>query len=121
MPDRPTDDAPKTVTAVDDRTGVGRILDKRTRQRVVHGFTPEHDRAHHTAQEFAAAALALSLYASLALANGSTAPAVVVLRHTDAGWPWDTESWVRAVADGPEEALVNAGALIAALLDRGLG
>lgn len=85
-------------------SGVALIAAERARQVTAKGYTPEHD-AHHGDGDLIRAAVA---YATLAA--GATE------EHTAAWWPWDRSGF--KPGDGRLRALVKAGALIAAEIDR---
>jgi hypothetical protein len=85
-------------------SGVALIAAERARQVTAEGYTPEHD-AHHGDGDLIRAAVA---YATAAV--GATE------EHTAAWWPWDRPGF--KPGDGPLRALVKAGALIAAEIDR---
>lgn len=93
-------------------TGAERIAAERLRQINTEGWTDTHDN-HHDACEMAMAASAY-IYWAVGEANGvcwpDDEPAV------PSGWPWGAE-WFKPGGD-PVRALVKAGALIAAEIDR---
>lgn len=98
--------------------GTDLIAEKRQRQIEVHGWSPEHD-AEHTQGELSKAALNYVVLVTQVL-DGHPDPTINLPGPGDAGmyqWPWDVAHWTGDPED-PIEALANAGALIAAEIDR---
>lgn len=83
--------------------GVQVIAIERQRQMDVKGYTPEHD-AEHAPEDLMAAASSYLIWA-----DGRHAAEAL----TD--WPWDPEAFKPR---SPMDALIKAGALIAAGIDR---
>lgn len=84
--------------------GLGLIYAERMRQMILEGFSAAHD-AKHTDGELIAAAVG---YLAAAAGNPADPPCI---------WPW-TEEWWKPERENPTRALVKAGALIAAEIDR---
>ena len=98
------------------KTGVELIAEERMRQVQEEGWDAEHDDRHKRGELARAAAL----YASPTVrhvqcsSRGGVAPLESVLRRL---WPWDWKWW-KPTPEDRVRALVNAGALIAAELER---
>lgn len=92
------------------------LIAERIEQIERHGFTPEHD-AYHDSAELAAAALCyLGTYLEIATNPDFSAARV----GTPAHWPWAPQDWKEPTPDedGKVKALTKAAALILAELDR---
>lgn len=97
-----------------DQTDAARdVLAERQRQMDVEGWTPEHD-GGHDAGELAAAGSASALYAADELNPHSQGDGDYG-RELPAMWPWESKWWKPT---DPRRALVKAGALILAEIER---
>lgn len=105
------------------RTGIGKIVVERQKQQIKKGYTLEHD-AHHKPGEFLDAARAYLEFAWQSLdIEERTGKSLTVsgkgweslTRYAESMWPWEIEGFN---VDSTEDALVKAGAMIAAALDR---
>ena len=104
----------KRVKVVDPVTGVGKIAIERQRQVIDKGYTLEHDQEHSTT-DLMSASDAYSVYARWLL-TGHTEDSARDLGLSF--WPWDSDGFNPESID---DALVKAGALIAAAIDRESG
>lgn len=96
-------------------SGAAMIAVKRQRQITAHGYDASNDDAYERGQLICAA----MCYASVPLLRLTYKPDAAeaqVIEMMSATWPWDEEFW-NPDADAVEN-LVNAGALIAAEIDR---
>jgi len=91
--------------------GAALIAAERQRQISDEGWTPKHD-AGHVSGELVRAAITYSMHACPAAAGEYPGPS----HHCADWWPWDLPSF--RPGDGSVRALVKAGALIAAEIDR---
>lgn len=92
------------------------IAAERQRQIDAEGYTPDHDRAHFSAELEDAALCYLTrederLYGGRVIGNGNGFTSI------PDRWPWAARFWKPTPADRVRE-LVKAGALIAAEIDR---
>lgn len=111
-----------------EKSGVELIADERARQKLIEGWTPEHD-DEHTGAQMAVAAACYALPArqrsledahiEMDAARGLSDPPMpyAVKVRVPKLWPWDPEWWKPEPRDRVRE-LVKAGALIAAEIDR---
>ena len=104
----------KRVKVVDPVTGVGKIAMERQRQVIDKGYTLEHD-AEHSTVDLLNASDAYNVYARWLL-TGHTEESSRELAMSF--WPWDADGFR---PDSTDDALVKAGALIAAAIDRESG
>ncbi|WP_150428858.1 hypothetical protein [Dechloromonas sp. CZR5] len=88
------------------------VLDERTRQQIVEGWTPEHD-DQHSQGELSRAAGSYALNAGAAIHFGTTDTSIC--ETAPYGWPWDEKWWKPT---NSRRDLVKAGALILAEIER---
>lgn len=95
--------------------GVAAIAAERHRQIADEGYTPQHDAEHGSGQLVSAATAYLRYAASHLGAPRLAAQRSGISRPGFGWWPWDDASFKPGE---PLDALVKAGALIAAEIDR---
>ncbi len=98
------------ITGTGPLEGATQIHIERSRQKMVEGWTPEHDDEHTDGSLVHAARSYLTIY------NFPTALSASADTADGVGWPWAHEWW--KPSDDPIKNLVRAGALIAAEIDR---
>lgn len=89
--------------------GIDRIRQERLRQMAMEGYSPDHDDSHDNGELRDAAWSYLDFLRVTHLCGE--------VIGIPAQWPWETESF-KCDPENPVRALVKAGALIAAEIDR---
>lgn len=92
--------------------GIGVILEERTRQKLVEGWTETHD-DQYSSQELIKASQSYLMAAEFAEQFPGKDPAKML---APMWWPWDRSWWKPSI--DPIRNLEKAGALIAAEIDR---